>query len=287
MEIHTDGPPGLSSRLNPESVALVLASCDRYADAWDPWFQGLSKFWPSCPYPIYHVSNTLCWSEPFVRPLLTGVDHSWSDNLIAAVSRLSEEYVFLVIDDLIFTAAVATDRVHALISQLHALNGDYLRLNGIPPCDGPYTSGLGIIKPGAVYRTATVMSVWKRTTLLDLLRSGENAWEFEIAGSRRSDVYPAFYGTGRAEFKYVNAIVKGKWSRTALNRLTACGIEVRSESRPIMSHREELAYSFGLARNRCLYLLPGNLRRAVRERFGPSYQVRAGMRLPEEASAPH
>src|SRR6266851_3216025 len=255
---------GLASELDRASIALVVASCDKYADVWDPWFRAFSRFWPDCPYKVYHLSNTLHWPAPFVRPLLTGTDYSWSDNLIMTLSHLSETYVFLVIDDLIFTEAVATSRVHSLISQLHMLEGNYLRLNGIPPCDAPCTADLGVINPGAVYRTSTVMSIWRRATLLSILKSGENAWEFEIAGSWRSDAFPRFYATTRADLKYVNAIIKGKWSRQAISRLAASGIEVLLGSRPVMSRREEFANSVGLIRNKCLYLLPSNLRRPIR-----------------------
>ncbi len=261
------------SELDPRSVALVVASCDRYADVWQPWFQAFSRFWPDCPYSVYHVSDTLHWSAPSVRPLLTGPHYSWSDNLIKALSHLSETYVYLVVDDLIFTAPVDSNRVHALISQLHALDGNYLRLNDIPPYDAFCTADLGVINPGAVYRTSTQMCIWKRSTLLSILKSDESIWEFEMEGSRRSDAFPRFYATTRAGLEYVNAIIKGKWSRNVISRLAASQIEVPLGSRPVMSRREELAFRIGVVRNKCLYMLPSNVRRSIRERFGPKYRT--------------
>lgn len=38
-------------------VAVVVASCDAYADLWEPFFRLFRRYWPDCPYPVYLGSN--------------------------------------------------------------------------------------------------------------------------------------------------------------------------------------------------------------------------------------
>ncbi len=40
-------------------LAILVCSCDKYADVWEPFFKLFFKFWPDCPYPIYLLSNYL------------------------------------------------------------------------------------------------------------------------------------------------------------------------------------------------------------------------------------
>ena len=35
------------------NVAVRVNSCDKYEDAWNPFFKLFSIMWPDCPYDIY------------------------------------------------------------------------------------------------------------------------------------------------------------------------------------------------------------------------------------------
>ena len=36
--------------------AILIVSCDKYSDLWDPFFKLFFKFWPDCPFNIYLLS---------------------------------------------------------------------------------------------------------------------------------------------------------------------------------------------------------------------------------------
>jgi len=59
---------------------------------------------------------------------------------------------------------------------------NYLRLNPRPKPDKPYNDQIGLVSPGTLYRTATVMTIWKKSVLVDLLNPEETAWDFELYG---------------------------------------------------------------------------------------------------------
>ncbi len=54
-------------------------------------------------------------------------------------------------------------------------------MNPWPKPDKHYSQLVGIVSKGTIYRTATVLSVWKKDILLDLLKVGESAWDFEVS----------------------------------------------------------------------------------------------------------
>ena len=46
-----------------QELAILVNSCDKYEDAWDPFFKLLKIQWPDCPYRIYlntEFKNYVC-----------------------------------------------------------------------------------------------------------------------------------------------------------------------------------------------------------------------------------
>ena len=45
-------------------IALLVPSCDRYSDLWEPFFLNLKKKWPNLPFRVCLVAN----EKPFQFP---------------------------------------------------------------------------------------------------------------------------------------------------------------------------------------------------------------------------
>lgn len=251
--------------MTANSAAVVVPSCDAYSDVWHPFFTFFRHNWPDCPYPLYLVSNHLRFEAPGVRALTVGRDVSWSDNLRAALESVKENYILLFIDDLLIVRRVSTQRIGQAVAWLEARQGNYLRLNGFPPPERLISPDFGVVAKGSLYRTATVASVWRKQVLAELLAPGESAWDFETRGSWRSDAYDDFYSTRRPVIFVMNAIIKGKWRRSAQRRLTEMGIPNQCSTRPMMTITEELTFRAQLLSNRALYLAPPAWRRRLRD----------------------
>jgi hypothetical protein len=103
--------------------------------------------------------------------------------------------------------------------------------------------------------------------LIDLLKCGETAWDFEIFGSVRSDKYENFYSTWKECFPVTNGVIKGKWQRSADRNLQALNIGVDFVRRPIMTHKETLLFFLKRKRSALLNLLPARHRQWVKNAF--------------------
>lgn len=202
--------------------------------------------------------------ETSVKNLLVGDDISWSDNLQKGVMQLEEPYVFLFLDDLIMLRRVNWPHVLKVFQWIADNKPNYVRMSASPLPDKPLNDLVGIASKGTIYRTSTVLSVWKREVLIDLLKCGETAWDFEIFGSVRSDKYENFYSTWKECFPVTNSVIKGKWQRFAVRNLQALDIEVDLARRPVMTHKETLLFFLKRQRSALLNLLPARYRQSVK-----------------------
>ena len=257
----------MSSTLHPpaNSVAVLVVSCDKYADLWRPFFDLFFRYWADCPFPVYLLSNTATVDIAGVRGIPIGPDTSWSDNLLRALAQIEENYVFLFLEDLLLTKPVETAAVETVLGWFVSCQGNYIRLNGFPPPDVAVTETVGAVAPGTIYRTATVLSVWRREMLAELLRPGESAWDFETAGSIRSETHDGFYSTRRNYISVMNAIIKGKWQRTALRKTKSLCFGFDAGARPMLNRREQAALWLRILGNRSLYRVHVAWRKPIRE----------------------
>jgi len=98
----------------------------------------------------------------------------------------------------------------------------------------------------APYRCSLKPGLWYRRTFLKLLRGGEEAWDFEIEGSKRSremgDRFLAVKGWGY--FPFVTAgdpsgdwvkspVVKGRWTKAAKAYADWEGLDIDFSKHPM------------------------------------------------------
>jgi hypothetical protein len=239
------------------NVALVIASCDRSADLWPGLMTSFAKFWADCSLPSYLITNTLQPNQPMVTTIRVGNDSSWSDTLLSGLKKVPEEFVLLWIDDHYLTRAVDSRRVDATIRAFVETPGaNYLRLQTLPKADRRFNGHFGVILPGHVYRTSVIASLWRKSVLEGLLRSGESAWQFETNGSVRADHVAGFFAAWREHFAIENMMIKGKLRRVSLWRFERAVKGRLNTRRPRMTVGQELMFLPRIIGNKILVRMP-------------------------------
>src|SRR5688500_19945468 len=102
--------PGSSGRM-----AMLVVSCDRYADMWEPCFRLLDKYWPDRTFDVYLMTNFLDFEWPGVKVIKGVRDVSYADNLRMALAATTGEWVLLWLEDLLVSAPVDNHRVMAMV----------------------------------------------------------------------------------------------------------------------------------------------------------------------------
>ena len=249
-----------------EKIAILIPSCDKYSDMWEPFFFCLAKYWPDCPYKIYLLTNNLKPEFENVEVVNVGEDISWQSNLKKALTFVKEENIFLWIDDLFLVQKVDSKRVESMFSIFLQEDLNYLCLQGRPYANKKYNEFFGTLEKGSLYRTSTVMSLWKKSVLLDVLLEEKNAWEFELEGSKRSDKYDKFFVSYQREIKTLNSVIKGKWRNKAVGFLKKEGF-ILELKRKRFTLIEEFVFNLKMFRTFVFNFIPNKYQGSIRSFF--------------------
>jgi hypothetical protein len=230
-------------RTNPNSETehnciIVVSSCDAYSDAWSPFLQLFDRYWANCPWQTWWITNQKNVAHPRVRTFAVGEDLAWASNLLKLLDDQQPDSVIYLQEDYFLQNQVDSDRLQRVIDFARSNDVGYIRLAGSPDPDLTHQNpfGLGELSRGLKFRCSLQAAWWDVATLRNLLVAGENGWQMEMAGSRRSDALPeTFLGVYRdqplIDYYYDTGILKGKWMPGALDLLRREGIRVDTSHR--------------------------------------------------------
>jgi hypothetical protein len=246
-------------------LSVLVLSCDKYSALWPLFFSNFRAFWPDCRYPVYLLSNHKAFDDDYVSSIRVGDDIDWSTNLLSALAQIPTQYVLLMIDDAPLTNHVTSGHLEKILSVLSHIDLNYLNLKASPrPLKSSLSPDIGILPSGTLYRASLVPCIWKKSTLQQLLVKGENAWEFEINGSIRSDVYDNFLSLSAPFFEYLHIVVKGMILRSAVDYLIS-DRRLGELDFPIMSMTDTMLFRFHVLKQRVFArLVPNRYHRRVR-----------------------
>ncbi|MDD4902659.1 MAG: hypothetical protein PHE24_06010 [Patescibacteria group bacterium] len=214
-----------------KNCAIVISSCDAYADAWDPFFTLFFRYWPDCPFRIILISNGREYNDARVTTYKIKNDLGWSGNLIEALKNIGEDYVIYFQEDYFLRKKVITEKIFAALKLIAETRAAYLRLYPCPGPDLPFNDSqeIGMIGRGAAYRNSTQTAIWDRQIFLSLLKDGETGWDFETGGglerSRKID-QPFLSFRAPAIDYFCTAILKGKYLYDAVRFCRREGIRL-------------------------------------------------------------
>lgn len=231
----------------PPRVAVLVSSCDRFFDAWRPFAAFWRRHWPArdLPWPVFLIVNRLPVHSEWLTPLSVGKDRGWADNLRLVLPRIEADYVLYLQEDYFLTQPPDFARLAAMAAAMWARDADLLCLRAMPPGYGAEAwppvpesrvEGLSEIPAGSPWRGRLQAALWRRTALLEALRPGESAWDFEARAAERLRPLRAWTvtaGTGAADaLPYLSsAIVRGLWTPEARRLCIAQNVRIDPDCR--------------------------------------------------------
>lgn len=223
-------------------MKIIVPTCRAYADAWEPFFGLMKKFWPDNPYPVYVVTDFMPQVySPAEKYLVLGYDYGWCKNLATGIRKLDDgdEFYLVLQEDFFFSDYVDTTLIESALSLLKERKTS--AMVRLMPCPGPdidIDKDFGRILYNSPYRVSCQATIWRKDALLTILDDvAGSAIDFEVKGQSTPLQHLDFFAAHRIlpfRFPYlVSAISRGEWNPDAIRLCEAHGIYIDSSKRPI------------------------------------------------------
>ncbi len=174
-----------------DNITLLVSSCDKYEDAWGPYFALIKKFWPEHPKNVCLITETKSFSCEGINIKVYNYDKSltWSERLYRTLEKIDTKYIVFSLEDFFLLDYVKQDRIDECynwmeenpdiaVCRLFSSNNSNLKQTEKYKdfCIADNTIG---------YRLETQVALWNRETLMSFIDLSEDPWQFESRGTER------------------------------------------------------------------------------------------------------
>ena len=228
--------------------SILINTCDKFEDCWDPFFKLWTIYWPDCKGKLYLNTEYKDYSYPGlnITPVkgcrgktFKGKYATWSQCLRWALEQIDTDIVLYMQEDYFLKDKVKNEIVEEYVELMY----DHLDIKCIHLTDQAVKAEgksnydhLDLVLQKQRYRISCQAALWRKEELMDIIRDYESAWQFEEFGSQRSAVMNHQYlvvdrtWVKLNEFELIpyifTGIVQGRWMEQTAPLFQKHGIEM-------------------------------------------------------------
>lgn len=231
-----------------ESYSILINTCDKFEDCWDPFFKLWSIYWPDCKAKVFLNTEYKDYSYTGLniiplkcceRKQFKGKYASWSQCLLWALESIDSDIILYMQEDYFLNGTVNNEMVEHYVQYMQN-HSDVpciqLSTVGIPDCnvvdsqEHLYDSNHNFFS-----YVSCQASLWQKSVLRNLVREHESAWQFEYYGSKRAKFLSYDFLTidhkwlrnGNPIIPYLaTGVIGGKWYSPVVKLFLAHGIDI-------------------------------------------------------------
>ncbi|MDP2193148.1 MAG: hypothetical protein Q8K36_01285 [Alphaproteobacteria bacterium] len=206
-----------AEKIDFSDLTIIVNSCDKYEELWQPFFKLLLKHWPALSdgnIPIILITNGKQFDHPNVSVFYNKNEKTWSETFMKALEQVKTKYILYLQDDY-FMTDINVQRLSDILKIMKQHNAAYVQLYGTTnePKKKPVPGidNLAYKNKFEEYRAALQAAFWEVNVFKHLLNVDENIWHFEVFGSTRSQGIFAPFMTITADppLSYLNMAAQG------------------------------------------------------------------------------
>lgn len=206
-------------------MKILVVSCDKSVDLFEPYYYCIEKYWPDHPEIIY-TTETI--TNPYYRTICKNYPLAqYSKRIHDCLEELDDDWVMIMVDDIFIRSPVdkeELDYIYSFLDDIAAINLQQpFSSNDIPINDRL------MIRVGP-YKTSLMCQIWNREKALEVFDCNCDPWEFEVLNNHLgytyliSTKYPINFGRPLTGGKW--AIYRGKWTRECKEFFDKEGLEI-------------------------------------------------------------
>jgi hypothetical protein len=268
--------------MNIPNLSIVIVSCWKYRDTWEPLSETFKRYWADCEYKKFLITDKC---DPKLSTCFNYIevagDYDWSTQLAVAITKINDDNILLLLDDFFLRTKVNSRKLFEIYNEFVGDNLDYLRIIKRPRPDIKIKNRIyGKSYLNHSYAVNTQPALWKKNVLSKILCNGESIWEFERnARLRFQQLGYTAHATNHNYLPTVglfapHVIIRGEWILTEYYLFKYKKILVSCSMRKKLALNKTL-FLVGLKWfNDILEILPPRYSRKIREKIKSALKVR-------------
>lgn len=185
-----------------DSYSILVNTCDKFEDCWDPFFKLFKFYWPDCSGKIYLNTEYKIYEykDLSISSIQGCKKHNvpnrkratWSQCLRWALETMETDIILYMQEDYFLNAKVNNDRLEELVSLMQSdptIHCIQLTTDSVKPKECSAYDGLLTVDHSYWSTISCQASLWRKDILQKYIRDYENAWQFEWWGSKRAFKY--------------------------------------------------------------------------------------------------
>lgn len=192
-------------------ITFLVCSCDKYEDAWHPFFELLHIYagaLPGCQFVLNTETKQYHSPHYDIRTVNTPGHTTWSQRMRHVMEQIDTEFVFLLLDDFFIKAPFDHQRFQKVLNYMR--EDPTVGIVNIAPRNIPEAEAEQLDDPSGdisvhddmeeqffirnqtreTIRIGFAPTIWRTSFLLSLIRDHENIWLFEEYVGQRASQTP-------------------------------------------------------------------------------------------------
>ena len=196
-------------------MKILVMSCDKNQDLWQPFHYCMEKYWKDHPEIIYSTETI---DNPFYKTIHYNYPISkWTKRVYDTCKDIDSDTILLMIDDLFIRDYVDNELVKLLDTCVGGIIGGLNFEKTFDNNDIPLGDFICLRNPNGKWKTSVMCQLWNKKALLDLFNCDKDPWTFEKDNESKHYVFLIsrqgnFIDWGYKDRKWFG-IRKGKWCK--------------------------------------------------------------------------
>ena len=183
--------------------SALVCSCDKYEDAWFPFFELVKKYWANCPFKFYLNTETKHYSHDSVALQVLNSNYSeerkkerissakkepWGSRLLSCLERIDTPYVIFLLEDFFLQDHVDNEEILECLKRMENDKKiacfNFFKGWGYSDISPQYPRYFEMVE-NKLFKVNCLAALWRKNDLISLIHPDDSPWSFEAYGWTR------------------------------------------------------------------------------------------------------
>ena len=177
--------------MNMDLCSVLVNTCDKYEDAWYPFFELVKRHWGKCDFPFYLNTETKHYSHSGINLTVLNTSdekNAWGKRIKECLVKIDTAYVVLLLEDFFLQKDVDENELYNCIKIMESnpqMTAIYFKhTTGFNYPSQKYPKYYEMIE-NKDCKLNLQAGLWRKDDLFSLVGDDDSPWTFETEGYKR------------------------------------------------------------------------------------------------------